>query len=74
MSKLINHKKLLKKEHYSLLRIAYGDEWESVKNHTNQNGWCRLESTTFTSIDKQYNRIKSWWWRPKALDGFIGCP
>lgn len=73
MPKIVNHKKELSNELYMLLCTAYGNDWESVKKYTNINGWCRLESTKFPHINKQHNRIKYWWWRPKTLDGFIGC-
>lgn len=73
MAKLVNHKKELSNELYTLLCTAYGEEWDNVKKYTNKNGWCRLESAKFPNIDKQHNRIKAWWWRPKTLDGFIGC-
>ncbi len=70
----INHKKKLSNELYTLLCAAYGVEWDNVKKYTNQNGWCRLEAEKFPFIEKEYNRIKNWWWRPKTLKGFIGCP
>jgi hypothetical protein len=73
MAKRINFKKKLSNELYNLLCTAYGDDFSKVEKYLNASGWCRLEHSDFPHINKDFGSIKTWWWRPTALRGFIGC-
>lgn len=56
----------------TVLAEAYSDNWAKVKKYVNKNGWCRLNHSLFPNIEKEFNRHKPYWWRPKSLSGFLG--
>ena len=56
----------------TVLAEAYSDNWTKVKKYVNKNGWCRIDHSLFPNIEKEFNRHKPYWWRPKSLNGFLG--
>lgn len=56
------------------IQEAYGEYWDLVKNHIDENGWCgKRKKIKFEelkkSFDIQYDLFNFYWFRPKSLDG-----
>lgn len=56
------------------IQESYGEYWDLVKDHLDENGWCgkrkRIKFEELKkSFDIQYDLFNFYWFRPKSLDG-----